>query len=48
MLKNAEEDNFGDNRDRQVVPRPQLVRHVSYSDEEDETPVMSSQLLGEL
>ena len=48
MLKNAKDDNFGDKCDRQVFPRPQLVRHVSNRDEEDEKPVTSSQLLGEL
>ena len=48
MLKNAEEDDFGDGRDCRLENRPQLVRHVSDSDEEDEKPVTSSRLLGEL
>ena len=48
MLKNAEEDNIGKERDRQIVPRPHLVRHVSNLDEEDEKPATSSRLLGEL
>ena len=46
MLKNTEDDNFGDNLDCQFKNRPQLVRHVSDSDKEDEKPVMSSILLG--
>ena len=48
MLKNTEDDNFGDNHDRQVVPRPQLVRHVGDSDEEGENPATSSRLLCDL
>ena len=48
ILKNAKYDDFGDNRDRQVVPMPQLERHVSNSDKEDVKPVTPSQLLGEL
>ena len=48
MLKNAEEEDFGNNRDCRFENRPQLVRHVSNSDEEDEKPVTSSRLLAEL
>ena len=48
MLKNAEEDEIGDESDRQIVPRPNLVRHVSDPDEEDEKPATSSRLLGKL
>ena len=48
ILRNAEEDDFGEERDRQIIDRPTLVRHVSDSDEEDENPAPSSRLLGEL
>ena len=36
MLKNAEEDDIGEERDRRIVPRPNLVRHISNLNEEDE------------
>ena len=48
MLKNAEEDEIGDESDRQIVPGPNLVRHISDLDEEEEKPAMSFRLLGEL
>ena len=48
MLKNAEEDDFGKDRDCRFENRPQLVRHVSDSDKEYEKPLTSSRLLGEL
>ena len=42
MLKNEEEDEIGEEHDCQIVPRPNLVRHVSNSDKEDEKPATSS------
>ena len=48
MLKNEEEEEIGKEYGRQIVPRPNLARHVSDSDEEDEKPAASSRLLGEL
>ena len=48
MLKNAEDEDFGEHLDCQLVNRPQLVRHVRDSDEEDDKPVTSSKLLCEL
>ena len=48
MLKNTEDDNFGNDQDCQLVKRPQLVRHATDSDKEDEKFVTSSKLLGEL
>ena len=48
ILRNAEEDDFGEERDHQVMNRPTLVRRVSDSDEEDVKPAPSSRLLGEL
>ena len=48
MLKNEEEEEIGEEHGRQIVPRCNLVRHVSNSDEEEEKPTVSSRLLGEL
>ena len=48
MLKNTEEENFGEDCICRFANRPQLVRHVSDSVEEDEKPVTSSRLLDEL
>ena len=48
MLKNAEEDDFGEDYNSRFENRPLLVRHVSNSNEEDEKPVASSKFLGEL
>ena len=41
MLKNKEEEGFGEEHGRQIVPRRTLVRHVSDSDEENEKPAAS-------
>ena len=43
-----EEEEIGEEHGRQIVPRPNLVRHVSDSDEKDEKPAASSRLLGEM